>query len=403
MNRKNFFKSLFVSITIVLFTSCATTHNVMMGDVISFSEEATTSYTIKPFGRQSEPYMLHTDKVNYDRKAVMDLKKQINTAPSGMNTSIAYALDLGLDRIKYVRRHWLKNDHIAKYYTIILTDGLDNTSVQVAKNNKQGNYKDIGHYQKNIQKKIKRLMGCGKEQNLYYIFPMLQIGPDLDEFRKEQLGEMSQEDFVDFCKRNYMEKYRGASKGYEKPAAIVSYSFESIAKDFEELFSSVAFEFYVPKGYDGKRIKMDLVNEKGEKASFEGDVVKKGKTFYFNNIVFKNGLGIKSVGKQKKLELKATNSSDKKAIAAWFRLENLQYQGHSYKVDLEQVKQSYATKLEGKTYFQPNSEYTKNARPQVDTYFQFIFDTSGSIGDNVEVEQKTLMRMLDVITKNLKN
>ncbi|MBR4564429.1 MAG: hypothetical protein IKO26_08260 [Paludibacteraceae bacterium] len=401
MNRISIIKSLFVTIAIVSFASCATTHNVMMGDVISFSEEATTSYKITPLGYQSEPFMLHTDKVDYDRKAVIELKKQIKTAPSGMNTSIAYALDLGLDRVKYVRRHWLKNDHIAKYYTFIITDGLDNTSVEVAKNNKQGNYKDLDNYQKQLQKKIKRLMGLSKEQNLYQIYPMLQIGPDLEEFRKEQLGEMTQEEFVEFCQRNYMEKYRGASKGYEKPEAIVAYSFKDIKDRIADLFSSAAFEFYVPKGYNGKRIKMELVNEEGNKASFEGDIVKKGSTYYMKNITFKDGLGVKTSNK-KGLELKATNSSDKKAIAAWFRLENLQYRGHSYKVNLEQVKQSYAMKLEGKTYFQPNSEYTKNAKPQIDTYFQFIFDTSGSIGDNVTAEQDVLLEILETITKDLR-
>lgn len=59
-------------------------------------------------------------------------------------------------------------------------------------------------------------------------------------------------------------------------------------------------------------------------------------------------------------------------------------------------------KLEGKTYFQPNSEYSKNAKPQIDTYFQFIFDTSGSIGENVEAEQKVLLEILEIITRDLK-
>lgn len=304
MKSTKLFQQVALFAVLLISSSCAQTHNVMMGDVISFSEDVKTSFTRGGglFARQSDPYIIHSDNIEYDGKAVYEFKKQIKTAPSGVNTSIAYALDLGLDRIRYIKRHQLKNDHIAKYYIFLVTDGLDNTSVEVAKNNKQGNYKNLADYQKKLQKKIKKVMGFGKEQNLFQIYPMLQIGSDLEDFRKEQLSEeMSPEEFVDFCRRNYMGPYRGASKGYEKPDAIVAYSFDAIKEQIAELFSSAAFEFYVPKGYNGKRIKMDLIDEKGNKASFEGDIVKKGNTYYMKDISFKDGLGIKSTGKQKKI------------------------------------------------------------------------------------------------------
>lgn len=399
---KSFLMQLMIFAVAMLSASCGSiSHNVMLGDVLSFSEDVNTNYTIVGM-HQSDPYVIHSDKVEYDSKEVMNLKKQIKNAPSGVNTSLTYAQDLGLERIKYIRKHQLKRDKLAKYYTFILTDGLDNTSVEVAKNNKKGNYKNLEAYHKKIQKKIKTLMGQGKEQNLYQIYPMLQIGSDLEEFHQEQMSELSSEEFADFCRRNYMEPYRGSSKGYEKPEAIVAYSFSEIKERIAELFSSAAFEFFVPKGYAGKRIKMDLIDEQGQKASFEGDVVKKGNKFYIKKIEFKDGLSVKTSKKVKNIELTATNNSDKKDIRAWFRLENLQLGGKSYKVVPKQVKQSYVTYLEGKKYYQSNSEYKGDARPQVDTYFQFIFDTSGSIGENVQDEQAVLFDILEMITRDLK-
>ena len=242
-----------------------------------------------------------------------------------------------------------------------------------------------------------------KEQNLYEVYPMLQIGSDLEQFKQDNFRDMSREEFTDFCRRNYMEAYRGASRGHDRPEAIVAYSFGEIKDTIKEKLSSAAFEFYVPKGYNGKRIKMELVDEKGRKASFEGDVVKRFGKYYFKNITFSDGLFSEKTSTQKaELELKATNNSNRKDIVAWFRMENLKLGADNYKVSTDKVKQSYATILEGKRYFQTNSEYKKNAKPQIDTYFQFIFDTSGSIGENVKDEQDVLLEILDIITKDLK-
>lgn len=400
MNKKSIIRQLFFIAILMLFASCAATrHNVLMGDVITFSEQASTNF-LTGSRNQGNPYMLHTDLIEYDVKEALKLKQQIKNAPYGKNTSLVYALDLGLNRIKYIRKNQLKNDKLAKYYIFLLTDGLDNTSVEVARNNKQGNYKNLKEYQKKVQKKAKKLMGNGKEQNLFQIWPMLQIGSDLEEFHQEQMPEMSNEEFANFCKQHYMEPYMGASKGYEAPDPIVAYSFAEVQNQIIELFSSSAFEFYVPKGYDKKLIKMNLVDENGQKASFEGRVVKKGKKFYMRDIELKDGLKVNLTNKQKKVELVSTNNSDKNAIVAWFRFENLELGGKKYKVDPSQVKQSYFNEDIG--LYQPNSEYDRSARPQIDTYFQFIMDTSGSVGDNVEDEQKVLMALMDIITRDLK-
>lgn len=391
----------------LILTSCATTHDLLIGDVISFSEEANTNFLPSKedskWQEQTAPYMIHTDKVQYDNKEAMALKKQIKTAPQGVNTSIAYAQDLGLDRIKYIRKKYLKGDKMAKYYTIIVTDGLDNTSVEVARNHKQGRYKDLNAYHKKIAKKIRSVMGNSKEPNLYQVYPMLQIGEDLEKLHQDQLPQMSKEEFSKFCRDNFMQQYRGASKGWEVPEALAAYSFDELAEQFEEIFSIEGFEFYVPKGFNGKRIKMNLVDELGRKASFEGTIVKKSGTYYIKDIQLNDGLVAKTAKKKAVLELKATNSNDKKAIRAWFRIESLKLNGKSFKVDPNVVEQYYKEKLiSGAEIWQYNSEYRKQAKPKVGTYFQFIFDTSESLKDEIKNEQDMLIKIFNIITKQLK-
>ena len=409
MNKTKMLGQFALLATGLLLASCATTrHNVLMGDVISFSEEATTSYTSSGKGltlTQSDPYIIHSDAVNYDKTAVFNLKRQIKTAPSQVNTSITYAQDLGLERIKYIRKHQLKNDKSTRYFTFILTDGLDNTSVDVARNHKRGNYKNLEKYQNANKKKIKRLMGIGKEQNEYKVYPILVIGPDLQEFHHEQMPELSDSQFADLCRSEYMESYRGASRGYDAPEPIVTYSFASALDMIKNQFAQSSFEFYVPKGYKGKQVKMELVDENGVHVTFEGKVTKKMGKYYFTDIVFNDNNKLTSSlvsAKQKKVGLKAINNDDKNAIVAWFRLEDLKVGDKTFKVVRDLTKQSYQTTLKnGKTYYQYNSEYDKSAMPQIDTYFQLIFDTSGSIGENVEDEQKVLFEILDIMTRDL--
>ena len=390
-----------LAIVALLATSCATTHDLLIGDVISFSETAYTNYDYEH--RDPHPYMLHTDKVQYNNQEAMALKKQIKTAPRGVNTSIAYAQDLGLDRIKYIRKNYFSGDKMAKYYTIIVTDGLDNTSVEVARNKGQGRYKDLNSYHKKIAKKIRSVMGGGKEQNLYQVYPMLQIGEDLEKLHQDQMPQMSKEEFSKFCRDNFMQQYRGASKGWEVPEALAAYSFDELAEQFEEIFSIEGFEFYVPKGFNGKRIKMNLVDELGRKASFEGTFTKQGGKYYIKDIKLNDGLVAKTQTLKPVLELKATNSSDKNAVSAWFRLESLKLDGKSYRVNPDIVEQYYKEKLiSGVEIWQYNSEYRKQAKPKVGTYFQFIFDTSESLKDEIKNEQDMLIKIFNIITKQLK-
>lgn len=128
------------------FNSCATVReNRLMGDVIGFSDDVQTSFDYQPgffknFMPQSNPY----DLLNPSERNEMD--KFIRSIPDGQNTVGYYALDMVLDRIKYVRKKVMHKDPETKYYIVLLTDGLDNGSTVVAQNNHQGHYKDINSY-----------------------------------------------------------------------------------------------------------------------------------------------------------------------------------------------------------------------------------------------------------------
>ena len=397
MNKKTILKCVALFAFMLLSASCATTkNNVMLADVISFSDDVKTSFT-----KKSPPYVIYSQDVPFDRlNTPKPLLKEITNVNPGGNTSVTYALDIGLDRIKYVRKHQLKNDKIAKYYIILFTDGLDNTSVQVARNNKQGNYKDLEAYQKKVQKKIKKLMGNGKETNLFQIYPMLLIGQDLTDFKNTNFESLSYPEFAEKCK-SLMENYRGASKGWAVPDAIVQNDFDQLYVDFEDKFTSAGFEFYVPKGYAGKTIRMYLTDGK-DSTFFDARVVRKGKKYFIDNLSLSPGLTFEHKEKKiEKVKLKAYNNSAKDEIFAWFRIEGLKMNGRSYIVIPDSSKQYFWGSFGGIMCWQPNSEYEKNAKPQVDTYFQLIFDTSGSLSDVVKDEKEMLIKLIKLITSTL--
>lgn len=406
MNTKNIFRQLVLIVAVLLSASCATTkHNVLMGDVITFSEDAKTSWVTEKRGGkewQSDPIVIHSENIPYDKNAVLKLKKQYqNDVRYGINTSLVYALDLGLKRVKYIRKHQLKNDKLAKYYIFLLTDGLDNTSVDVARNNKMGNYKDLEAYQKKIQQKIKKVMGGGKDQNFFQIWPMLQIGKDLVELR-EQL-HYSPDKFIDFCKTNIMSPYKGSSIATSDMEPIVAYEFATIKTKVEEAFNKASYDFYVPKGYIGKRIVMRLVDERGRKTWFKGRVVKKGGRYYLREMELGDRLTIND--KEQLMELEAIKDADKKAIKIWFHIDGLKMDGDAFKVDVdndESSKQYVETQMAGQTIEQYNSEYDKKAKPMIDTYFLLIMDASQSVGNQVKAEQAVMNQVIESITKGVK-
>lgn len=401
----------------VLLSSCSY-HNVLIGDAITFSDEAQTSYKYEKdalglTNSQSEPIVIYgsTQKYSKERDAAASkatlneqgyykLKSKISDIPQGENTAGLYALDLGLDRIKYVRNKVLKKDRNTKFYIVYLTDGLDNISLQVAQNNKQTLARNINSYKNQIEKKKKNVMGMlRKEQQCFQIFPMAFIGKDLQEIQKEnKLSDLEFEKYL----RNELEVFRGSSKGWEKPEVLLAKEWQDLEEKFQNIFASSSYGFYIPKGYIGNEIRMTLKSDDNDSIIISGLYKKNffGKHF-LENVSIK---GFDENGNEKDIyvsydkentkqieKIIATNYRDKKSTISWFSIPNIVKDEQNLKI--ESAKQHY----KNGSIWSYNSEYNSNAKALANTYVLFIADGSKSLGEQRSGEEEMLISLLETI------
>lgn len=407
----------FLTWIILGFTSCKTvSHEILLGDVISFSDDAITSYDrqngqkhgMNYYGQsssgQSDPYVLFSpapqnadSKTIFQHKAMLNGNKNkmmnfIENTQMGKNTAGIYAIDLALDRIKYVKKHILKRDINTKYYIIYLTDGLDNISCQVAMDNGQGFYKNPEKYKTKMEKKITKVSGCKKKvQNPFEIYPVLYTGTDLRVAQKQT----TKDKFKLFVDEN-MGWSRGSSRGIDNaPNVIADTSFDKILDIFKDEFNASGFEFHVPKGYIGKEIKMEF-DDGNKKTILFANFIKKGGKYLLKDINMENGLASDVKLKPgKTLELKAINNKDKNAKLAIFRLEKPKCDGKSYYID----KNKTAQFVNDKGVLINNSEYDSQSKGAIDTYFIVVLDASRSLGDDLKYEINTALQMVQTITQ----
>ncbi len=374
------------------FNSCATVReNRLMGDVIGFSDDVQTSFDYQPgffknFMPQSNPY----DLLNPSERNEMD--KFIRSIPDGQNTVGYYALDMALDRIKYVRKKVMHKDPETKYYIVLLTDGLDNGSTVVAQNNHQGHYKDINSYISKLNKKKSKVMGRKQKQDHFQIYPILFTAGDLEKMRRS--NNMDNVTFNNYV-MNMMEGYRGSSKGVEKPAPIYGDNLDKLVKEFEEQFSIQGFEFLIPKGYLNKRIRMTIEDLTGNKASIEGTFAKQGYKFVFKDIAFSDGLISESVSTGG--VIKSKNQSEKGSILSVFMIDNLKLNGKPFKIntDINTIEQEY----QDFGYFVTNSEYQSQADSRKNAYVLMIIDGSKSFEENSALAKEKAIEMRRIVTK----
>lgn len=303
-----------------------------------------------------------------------------------------------------MRKKVLKGDKQTRYYIIYLTDGLDNTSVQVAKNNRQGNYKNDEEYINKLNKKKAKLMGCGKNQQCFQIYPMLYIGDDLRKIEKQ--NKMDSVQFLSWAAEQ-MKPFEGASKGWEKQDAMLDTVWQDLAKKLEEKFTSASYEFYVPKGYINKRIRMTLYDERGVETFIEGLYTKQGGKYILKDVELKGGLSSTTgrTGDGRNISVVVSfNNNDKKSDKSWFKVENLNCNGLNYKV-YTGSNPKWAPKQDyfNKNYWLFNSEYDKSARASVNTYILFIADVSASLGKEGPIEESELLKAFyEMITASIR-
>lgn len=387
MNR-SFFKLLGMSIFAITLFSCRTyKESVVIGDVIGFSDDVQTSFK----KNTDNPYNLLNDQ----DKIIMD--EYIRNIPAGQNTVGYYALDVALDRVKYIRERVVRYDPEMKYYILLLTDGLDNGSIAAAAQHHKGTYRDTEKYIKRLDKKKKLVMGGGKRQDFFKIYPILFTKGDL-ELAKDK-NNMSDEDF-DVFTRNIMEGYRGASVGLSKPEPIAGDNLDELVEKLkEELYTINEFVFHVPRGYVNKRVRMNIIDKTGLTVYIEGKLVKNGSTYEFRDITCSEGLNYysvdKTIVKEKPNRIKEINPNSK-GLLSLFTIGDLSYNGKRLQLE-ENNDDNIEQQVEEYGIFTTNSEYKSQAESRYKTYVMMIIDGSKSFEQNSELAKQKAIEMRDVI------
>ena len=136
-----------------------TSHQGIKSDLVGFSDDVSLSYlkNVSPnkvvgVGKNIPPYeMGREDRYKKMRNAIFAMK------PTGANTSLIFSKDVARKRVSYVRRKFLTRDPNAKIYMIIMTDGLENSSLRAAKNHHMGHCcNNIKSYQRVVKRRTRR-------------------------------------------------------------------------------------------------------------------------------------------------------------------------------------------------------------------------------------------------------
>lgn len=372
-----------------------TNNKFLQADIIGFSGDVVTSYSTQADGKQTAPYDLI--KGSKDFKAYLHADGSI---PRDKNTCIYYAMDLALDRVEYVRKHITKNDPNTKYYIFLLTDGLDNNSAQVAKNNHKHLIPvSAERYPAYLQERTKEVMSNRK--NVFEIYPMLFEGEDIKTMRQ------SNRDFDEYLSRKL--GCLGYTSTSDEPMSLIhADDYGKILKELRQKFLMSSYEFQVPKSYVGKRVRMTLYRKAdGEKhattvGTIEGELVNHLGKFKLRDIRT-NGISILDMNRDyphdRKTCLISPTGVNSKDSNIRFAIERVLDGDKAFMVDAAKVKQE----VEDDGMWILNTEYSEVAEVNVDTYFILLVDGSTSLdgkngkGQGFAQEKKTVEAIIDMI------
>jgi hypothetical protein len=290
-------------------------------------------------------------------------------------------------------------------YIILFTDGMDNVSAQLARNDKRGNYANTAEYAKAIQKRIntifdKKLLGGlftqkSKRMNTFEIYLLGLRGEDLEK------SKYTPEDLVNSL-RPLAGSYNSVS---HEP--IVSDKMSEIFDDFSRNFTSSGYRFHVPTGYaeNGYRIKMELtsdpdvdLNPSGPVPdpetfpySFEADFVKekvsflKKEKYILKNIIKSDGLTFDGT------TLEEVPGTSEKATTIEFTISNLRFNNDPVSVKNER-------QLFNDGAWRVNSEYKKAIGQNKNAYVLFVLDRSSSLNDeDKKASEDMVIKIINLI------
>jgi hypothetical protein len=359
----------------------------LYADVLGFSDTVTTSYQL-----------YHLTAEGTGQKV---LEEAIQGLPTGSNTAIYYAVDRGLDRIQAIYNNTPPNplsgspstSYYTKYYIVLFTDGMDNISAQLARNNDRGKFANTAEYAADIQKRMStifdtKFMGLfsrkTKRLNTFEIYLLGLRGQDLED------SGYSNEDLVKSL-RPLMGSYNSIT---HEP--IVSDDMSTLYDDFRRNFTASGFNFFVPKGYieNGYKIKMELGSaEDGEDPCwFVAEIVKQ-KASGFNAL-----LALFGQRKKEKYVLKITDLSpglscenrlideqpgtSESSLTVGFLMNNLRFNNAPLTVmGSSQYYDDGGRGTDGQILWRQNREYDDYVGQNRNAYVLLVMDRSGSLND----------------------
>ena len=95
-------------------TSCKTTsRNIIYADYVAFGDNVKANYKIDSRKSKGKSYKIYDKETGTNE--TFALQKELMSVQQEDNTAGIYAMDKGLDRIKYVRKKIFKRDILPKY------------------------------------------------------------------------------------------------------------------------------------------------------------------------------------------------------------------------------------------------------------------------------------------------
>ncbi len=252
-------------------TSCRGTYpaSFVHADAINFGDNVNANFNTKTY--EGKPFNLYVEKEvakdaasafnqrkkqNDGANVFAELEKEIKSAVPQNNTAGIYAMDVALRRVKHMQKEYNKDINV-KYTLVYITDGLDNISVQAAKNNfkfpKKKNYKTPDNYKKKMSKRIKRISRYKKDiKNQFDIYPMVFTGSDLGLVEGEiilgKLKDICAKEKIDIKKLNKRDiayALKRKDSGYESLSEVKKihrWAQDSVKLDIPENYIAKALE-----------------------------------------------------------------------------------------------------------------------------------------------------------------
>ncbi len=369
-------------IATLLLVGCASApSDPIYADVIGFSDDVSYRYKYFYIGSSGS-------------NEIENARSHIKKLPTGRNTAMYYALDVGLDRIEEIQED-RKDDENTKYYVVLLTDGLDNVSVEMARNNKRGDYMNLSEYGEVLQKRMasifneKKFLGLVEKENLKNSFQSYAILVKGEDLKKS--------DYTDEELRQLLVPITGAQNEY-RPAPIVDDSYDKVLEEFKKKFVVTSFSFRIPKGYAGQRIQMKLFANDGTEYFVEGDFVRNqvdkfmGKTEYYYTFENMTSNGLSFDGFTGTLSGEESEYDPNNVLFAF----NKMLTGDN-PVKVDDSEQRF---LENEKW-RFNSEYQHGSATKKNAYVLFILDRSSSMGADRSKAEDAAIKMIEFISDNI--